>query len=522
MHSIRHGRSIDVPVDGRSDVYSLGVLLYEALGGSTPGRSEDGALLPLRRLNAQVSPGLSDLIHKCIRPDPCDRYQSAAVLAGDLRRHLNHMPLVGVPNRSVIERWRKWRRRQPEALERKVFLVLVAATAIAAAALFLDAYRRRARELAAALGESRAYVAASRFAEAERTLKRARAVAGSNPAFASWRRVCEAELRAVRRDRKAGELHRLADSLRFREGLAPRPSDEARVLLQHGRAIWDARGLLLASVPGRHEPEVERRIRNDLLDIMTIWADLRVRLAPASEAVQARREALAQLDRAAALLGSSPALERLRRACGKALGGAAAPSDTAASLPEPCTAWEHCDLGRAYLRDGDYARAFVQFQQAVELRPQDFWPNFYQGVCAYKFGRFEAAKTAFRVCISLADNPAECYFNRALTCESLGQRDEARSDYTHALQCDEALTGAALNRGILHYAAGRHAEAAADFDRALATDPEREMRGLIHYNRALVKLASDDRPAALADLKAASDYGHSQARDLRNRLELQP
>jgi eukaryotic-like serine/threonine-protein kinase len=520
MASIRAGRPIGTPVDGRSDIYSLGVLLYEALGGSMPRRTTDGATRPLHRLNPQVSVGLSDIIAKCLRRDPRDRYASAAAVAGDLRRHLNHMSLSGVPNRSVIERWQKWRRRQPAALARQAFLMLSAAAVIAAAGLLLDAYRRRAHELAEALDKSRAYLASARFVEAESTLKHALDLAGSSPAFAHWRRLYEAELRAVLRNRKAADLHRLADLVRFRDGLAPQPSEEARTLLDRGREIWGAHALLLSPVSGRREPEVERRIRTDLLDIITIWADLHVRLAPAIEAGQARREALAQLDRASVLLGSGPALERLRRAYGKDLGKPVAAGDAATSLLEPQTAWEHCDLGRAYLRDGEHGRASVQFRQAVDLQPQDFWPNFYQGVCAYKLGRFHEALSAFRVCISLADNPAECYFNRALAYESLGQSDEALRDYTRALQHDEKLTGAALNRGILHYAAGRYAEAAGDFSRALATAPARERRGVIHYNRALVSLARGDRPAALADLKAATECGHAGARELYQRLDL--
>jgi tetratricopeptide (TPR) repeat protein len=126
---------------------------------------------------------------------------------------------------------------------------------------------------------------------------------------------------------------------------------------------------------------------------------------------------------------------------------------------------------------------------------------------------------AIRVCISLAHNPAECNFNRALAYEALGRSDEAFNDYTRALQCDEQLTGAALNRGILQYAAGRYSVAAVDLGRALATASGRDARGVIHYNRALARLACDHRPAALSDLKAASDHGRGQARDLYNRLE---
>ncbi len=157
MASIRQGRRIRVPVDGRSDIYSLGVLLYEALGGSRPERDKAGTSVPLSRINPLVSVGLSDLIHKCLRSDPRDRYPNAEDLAADLRRHLNHLPLLGVPNRSPIERWRKWRRRRPSALSRWVILGVLACVAIAAGALLLGAYRQRVHELEEVLEKSRAY-----------------------------------------------------------------------------------------------------------------------------------------------------------------------------------------------------------------------------------------------------------------------------------------------------------------------------------------------------------------------------
>ena len=89
------------------------------------------------------------------------------------------------------------------------------------------------------------------------------------------------------------------------------------------------------------------------------------------------------------------------------------------------------------------ALAAQQFHLAVDLRPQDFWPNFYQGLCAYRLGQFEDALTAFRVCISLAQNPAECYFNRALAFEALGRTDEAFHDYTRA---SSAMTSSPVPR----------------------------------------------------------------------------
>jgi eukaryotic-like serine/threonine-protein kinase len=519
MAAIREGGAIPTRVDGRSDIYSLGAFLYEALGGNIPGRGTPGATLPLERLNSEVSTGLSDIIRKCLSVDPSDRYARASAVASDLRRHLNHLPLVGVPNRSLFERWQKWRRRRPTALVQQGSLVLAIGAAITAATILVGAYRHRLDELKIAIETSRGYVATRQFGLAEDVLKRALALAGSTPAFESWRQMCVVELRLVLRDRKAAELHELAELVRFRSGMSARPSDDARSLVERGRAIWAAHTLLLAPIPGRSELEIEQAIRTDLLDIITVWADLNVRLATASETKGAIRESLAQLDEAAGILGSGPALERLRVMYQEALGPAVGSPRTTAVPLEPKTAWEHCDLGRAYLRDGEFAAAATQFQAAVDLHPRDFWSNFFQGLCAHKLGRFDEAVSAFRVCISLAENPAECYFNRALAYEALGRTEEALLDYTRALRCDDRLTGAALNRGILYHNARRYADAAVDLSRALAMNPPRDLRGVILFNRALVALARNDRRAALLDLNAAIESGHAQARELLNRLE---
>src|SRR5205085_8810760 len=88
------------------------------------------SLPPLNRRNPQVSVGLSDIVHRCLAPDPADRYADAAALAADLRRHLADLPLRGAPNRSLRERWRKWRRRRPYSPLWAGLLVALAAVTV--------------------------------------------------------------------------------------------------------------------------------------------------------------------------------------------------------------------------------------------------------------------------------------------------------------------------------------------------------------------------------------------------------
>src|SRR5256714_2778110 len=84
------------PVDGRSDLYALGVLLFEVVTGQPPYDSRDpGELIRLhatapvpdpRSIRPDVSPTFAAVIRKLIAKDPDDRYQSGESLLADLTR----------------------------------------------------------------------------------------------------------------------------------------------------------------------------------------------------------------------------------------------------------------------------------------------------------------------------------------------------------------------------------------------------------------------------------------------------
>jgi serine/threonine protein kinase len=98
LAAVREGRPVPAAVDGRADLYSLGLLLCEALGGDLPPAA--GAVSWVRRRNPQVTADLADILGKCLADDSDARYADAAALADDLRRHLADLPLRSVTNRT--------------------------------------------------------------------------------------------------------------------------------------------------------------------------------------------------------------------------------------------------------------------------------------------------------------------------------------------------------------------------------------------------------------------------------------
>lgn len=512
LAAVREGRAVRQAVDGCADIYSLGLMLYQALGGP---RLAGTGWPPLHRCNTRVSVGLSDIIHKCLCHDPRDRYPDAACLANDLRRHLGNLPLRGVPNRSWAERWRKWRRRRPSALSRGLILTVLAISLAAAALSGWFVYRQRVHNVEAALAQGRAYVNSHQPLDAAQVLRQGLALAGYLPRVRSLRLALDEELALALREAKADELHRLAELVRLRYGVAAPPAEEAQSLIRLVPIIWQARDSLTRPVSGQSETESDRTVRTDLLDLAVVWAAFRVRFATEPEAEEAKKEALRIIDEAEALLGPSPALKRDRRIYTNALG--LANSD---SLPrvEPRSAWEHYDLGRSYLRSGKLKRAAEQFQLGLDLRPQDFWLNFYQGLCAYRLGQFDPAVNAFRVCVALSPETAECYYNRALAYQALGQLDQSLADYSRALTLNRMLTDAALNRGIIHYRQGRNTDAVADLELARSNTSSRTTLGVIHFNLALVHQARGDWKAAVSNAQAAVELGNHDAQELSRRL----
>ena len=85
------------PIDGRTDIYALGVIMYEMVTGKVPSTAQeprdlDGAreeeVPPIRKMNpaARVSPALEEAIMRSMAKDPNDRFRSMDEVLAALKR----------------------------------------------------------------------------------------------------------------------------------------------------------------------------------------------------------------------------------------------------------------------------------------------------------------------------------------------------------------------------------------------------------------------------------------------------
>ena len=126
--------------DARSDLYAVGVMLYEMLTGKAPFTGPNAFVImndrllnspvPPREIDPTISPQLQEIIYRALERDPSKRYASAREFAWDLE----HQDQVGVAERPEL---RDWKRRRTPWPRRILFYAMLALIPVIIFALLL-------------------------------------------------------------------------------------------------------------------------------------------------------------------------------------------------------------------------------------------------------------------------------------------------------------------------------------------------------------------------------------------------
>jgi tetratricopeptide (TPR) repeat protein len=526
-----HGRA-----DVRSDVYSLGLTLYEVLALRPAFDGRDQAELArqitateprrLDRIDPRLPRDLVTIVHKAMAKDPGDRYQTAGALGDDLRRFLDDRAIVA--RRATLAE-RAWRlcRRHPLTTALMVALLAVLFFAIGrelwverqrqerrAEAAWRQAMARQAVEAALERADPRRVQ--GRWQEANAVLAQAE---GRLDEAAS--EELQQRLNQMRADLDlATHLDRIRmDRAAFVAG------DFATDRAERDYASEFAKAGLAVTSNETAEHIRRSSIREQLVAALDDWAlatsngPLRwwlMRLASAADTdpqwrdrmpgplvwdKHVERAALERLVAEAPLAKLSPPLltllgVRLRRA-----GADPERFLRTAQRLHPADFWLNYDLGMALFRKAQPAEAAGFFRAALVARPDCSHVYNKLGLTLIKLEKSEEGVAAYRRAIEFDPENANAHYNLADALSDQGRTEEAVAEYRRAIVADPPSAMYSHNKlAVVLHAKGQVKEAMAEFRRAIASDPKASMP---HHNLGILLATQGQFKDAVAEYRRA-------------------
>ncbi len=435
-----------VKVDHRSDLFSLGVTLYELLTfqPAFTGETSHEVLSKIltkepqapNKLNPALPADLVTIVLKAMEKDPDRRYQSAAELVADLRAFRELRP-IRARRASPVARLSRWTRREP------LKAALVAVLLVTLPVMGYLATKLRAQEDELRAGEAR--VETSRLAERVEDGYLALAEEEGAVALAAF-----AEVLAMEPDNGAaviGKVMTLRAMDESEEGLAV--LDDAKGLTERE---FDALRLDLLRSVGETEAadELEASLGEPETALELSLLGRRI-LGTAGNDADLARQALSYLHEAALIAPKRRALYYCDFARAASFAGDAdAASDAANALaslwPDRPTTWYFVGMARMVT---DRAAAIEAFERCLAERPN--YPRALIGLgVALTDSDPERSIDVFDKAAALADDVAEVHFNRGVAFLKLDKLAEAEEAFRDALERNRDFHKAKVSLANIH------------------------------------------------------------------------
>lgn len=454
-------------IDSRSDIYSLGVVLFEMLAGMAPKQHASDEHVPVRqrlqKANPSVTPALAAIIHKCLANEPQQRYHSAAQLYDDLNAQCNNLPLIHQTEPSVVERTHKWVRRHP-------LLTSVSSISIVAAGLV------------------------------------AIAVAGF-----IWRGNQLERMERISRKDRVQQL--LPDAIASVSAMRNFPELTGEALAKSNQVLellrddaGDSLDLTIADDPAALHTLVRLskatgldRLDEKIDDLNTsLFAD-NTALPSVSDAAELA-DRLEQLD--SALQRGSPKEPSRDELLDAYLGGRYSDAlELGRRLPQARASdyatWMF--LGQSNLKVRDFSAARECFSVCITLRPSIEVAWFYRGIARLESKQFQPAISDFEKAIAIKPKFPAARYNMALAHEALGHTKAALDVLNIAISGGWRSVSGYAFRAKLHQQLGNQRDSQQDLAKAIACHPTSEL----DWVRRGTLLLPSDPEAAKRDFEQA-------------------
>jgi len=139
---------------------------------------------------------------------------------------------------------------------------------------------------------------------------------------------------------------------------------------------------------------------------------------------------------------------------------------------KPDYAEAHSNLGVALFQKGQVDEAIVQYQEALEIKPNYAKAHSNLGVALSQKGQVDEAIVQYQGALELNPNDADAYTNLGVALLKKGQVDEAMVQYQKALEINPNYAEAHSNLGVVLFQKGEVDEAIAQFQEALRLKPD--------------------------------------------------